>query len=175
MKAVLDCSAAVEMARHTEKGETLRTVLAMDGSSCVMAPNLIYAEVGSAMAKYVRARLTDEAEARAIIGDALELIDETIDIEGLYEEAFTEGIRLNHSIYDMFYFVLARRNAATLLTLDKRLNALCEREGVGCIHTVNVAEHLGTGLGGVADRFGNAGAAPRDDAEAPSGAEPVRR
>lgn len=38
----------------------------------------------------------------------------------------------------MFYFVLARRNAATLLTLDKRLNALCEREGVGCIHEVHV-------------------------------------
>lgn len=144
MRAVLDCSAAVEMARHTEKGETLRTVLAMDGSSCVMAPDVIYAEVGSAMAKYVRARLTDEAEARAIIGDALELVDETVDIEGLYEEAFSEGIRLNHSIYDMFYFVLARRNAATLFTLDKRLNALCESEGVGCLHEVHIPSLLGS-------------------------------
>ena len=142
MKMVIDCSAAVEMARHTEKGDELRSLLAMHGSSRVVAPDLIFAEVGSAMTKYVRAELTNEAEARAIIADALDLVDEFTDVEALYEEAFSESLRLNHSIYDMFYFVLARRNGATLLTLDKGLHALCEREGVSCIHTVRIPDGL---------------------------------
>ena len=37
---------------------------------------------------------------------------------------------MDHSIYDMIYLVLARRNNATLLTMDQRLVASAEKAGV---------------------------------------------
>jgi predicted nucleic acid-binding protein len=37
---------------------------------------------------------------------------------------------LDHSVYDMIYLVLARRNNATLLTMDQRLVASAEKAGV---------------------------------------------
>lgn len=142
MKVVLDCSAAVEMARHTPKGDVCRSHLAMRGDDEVLAPDLLYAEVGSAMAKYVRAGLATMQEAEGIVRDAIELVDAVVPIGALHEEAFAEAVRLGHSVYDMFYFVLARRNAATLYSFDKRLNALCEREGISCIHELNASELL---------------------------------
>ena len=39
------------------------------------------------------------------------------------------------SVYDMLYFVLARRNAATLFTLDRKLQQLCLDNGVDCVLT----------------------------------------
>lgn len=48
-------------------------------------------------------------------------------------EALTEAVRLRRPVYDMVYFVLARRLGATLFTLDKRLQALCIDNGVNCV------------------------------------------
>ena len=42
---------------------------------------------------------------------------------------------LRHPVYDMLYFVLARRNAATLFTLDRKLQQLCLDNGVDCVLT----------------------------------------
>ena len=39
----------------------------------------------------------------------------------LWKEALGEGIKYNHSIYDMFYAILARRNDAILITNDNKL------------------------------------------------------
>ena len=46
-----------------------------------------------------------------------------------------EAMRLRHPVYDMLYFVLARRNAATLFTLDRKLQQLCLDNGVDCVLT----------------------------------------
>ena len=155
MKIVLDCSAAVEMARHTPKGDEFRSHLGLRGDDEVIVPDLFYAEVSSAMAKYVRAGLATMQEAEGIVRDAVELADAVVPIEELYEEAFAEAVRLEHSVYDMCYFVLARRNAATLYSFDKRLNALCEREGVSCIYELDASELLvqrdGKGTSNVVD------------------------
>ena len=50
-------------------------------------------------------------------------------------EATKEAMRLRHPVYDMLYFVLARRNAATLFTLDRKLQQLCLDNGVDCVLT----------------------------------------
>ncbi len=130
MNAVLDCSAAIEIARGTERGGCLRDAIALDMGGKLMAPELYYAEVGSACSKYYRAGITDMATTKAIARDALDLVDETRPLAPLYAEAMAESLRLGHSIYDMFYLVLARREDATLITCDRRLNSLCESEGV---------------------------------------------
>ena len=63
----------------------------------------------------------------------LSLVDEFVPDTDLWEEALSESLRLRHSPYDLLYLVLARRNAATLLTLDHKLQKLCLDNGVNCV------------------------------------------
>ena len=55
------------------------------------------------------------------------MIDDFLDAKALWKEALAEGIKNNHSIYDMYYAVLARRNDATLITNDEALAKVCEK------------------------------------------------
>ena len=114
-------------------------MMSVDGEAKLVAPELIYAELGSAASKYYRAGMTDDKMTKALMADALDLIDETVSLDGLYFEALADALRLDHSIYDMFYFVLARRLDATLVSVDRKLNELCDREGVARIHLCKLA------------------------------------
>lgn len=77
-------------------------------------------------------------EAKGRIEAALELADEFIPVEENIDESLMEAIRQEHPVYDMLYATLARRNAATLFTGDKRLVALCENMGIDCVCEVPV-------------------------------------
>jgi len=105
-----------------------------------VAPQLFIAELNSALSKHVRAGDFSQESAHEYLKQALSLVDEFIDMNENNIEAFDEGIRNNHSTYDMFYLTLARRNGATLFTLDRRLIALCERLKIDCIHAVSLEE-----------------------------------
>lgn len=130
---VLDCSAAVHIARRTELGESFSWLMGLD-PECSIAPELFLAEVGNAFWKYAKAGACGAIEMRSYIRKAAALVDELVPMDELFVEASSEALRLDHSVYDMLYFVLARRNGATLVTADKGLNSLCEREGVACFH-----------------------------------------
>ncbi|MBQ9002724.1 MAG: type II toxin-antitoxin system VapC family toxin [Eggerthellaceae bacterium] len=47
-------------------------------------------------------------------------------------------MRLGHSVYDLLYFVLARRKGIALLTADKKLARLCEENGVECVRVLDL-------------------------------------
>lgn len=134
---VLDTSAAVDIVRETEKGIALALLMEEAGES-VLACDLFRAEVRNALWKYARAHIVTRQEALDCIDDACGLVDEFVPIEELGDEAFAEALRLNHSVYDMLYLCLARRRGATLLTLDKRLAALCHEAGVNCVEEVEL-------------------------------------
>lgn len=125
---VLDASAAVEMALEGEKSENLRGLMYM-GERCV-APDLFISEVANSFRKYVKAGLLPADEALRLTDKAIKLVDEFYSAKGLWREALRESIRLGHPTYDILYLVLARRNAATLYTLDRRLQDLCLKNGV---------------------------------------------
>lgn len=80
------------------------------------------------------------------------LLDEFYPLEPLQQEALSEGFRLQHSTHDMFYFVLARRMAATLMTADRRLMELCTCNGVDCIEEAKVELNEERKLGQFAQR-----------------------
>ncbi len=128
---VLDCSAAVEMVRGTSRGYGFRCLMLKDEH--VVASELFRAEVRNAFWKYARAGLLSVEDAEAHITEALGLVDEFVPLEENAAESFAEAVRQSHPVYDLFYVTLARRNAATLLTADKKLVALCERMGVNCV------------------------------------------
>lgn len=54
----------------------------------------------------------------------IDLVDDFIAADTLWKEALGEGIKNNHSIYDMFYAVLITNDAA-LAKVCKALNLEC--------------------------------------------------
>lgn len=128
---VLDCSAAVDIVRRTPKGAIL-TERIFTGEP-VVTSSLIHAELANALKKYVVAGLMSREDALNKMQAADQLVDSYANMAPDRIEALAEGLRLNHSTYDMFYFVLARHNAATLVTLDRSLAQLCKQEGVDCL------------------------------------------
>ncbi len=128
---VLDTCAAFEIAFHGPKYSLFMNAVA--GAEKVIAPTLFDSEVTNVLWKYARNGAVDEENARKTLSYILQMVDEYTDTSELAIEALHEGIRLGHSIYDMFYLVLARHNGATLLTTDKKLKALAKTMGVSVL------------------------------------------
>ena len=132
---VMDANAALAIAMGTDTGEALSLLQCAEEE--VIAPSLINAEVAHALTKYIRGNHIPSDEAIACGRDALAIVDRFVDDSSLWIEATTEAIRLDHSSYDMFYLLLARREGATLFTLDRRLQSLCESHGVNCVSFID--------------------------------------
>lgn len=128
---VLDCNAAIAIAMGTEYGNALSSLM-LTGEK-VIAPKQFCTELTHSLVKYVRGGYRDEVGAADLGERALGLVDEFYDDIELWREVLSESVRLNHSSYDVYYLVLARRTGATLFTLDKALSALSEQAGVNCI------------------------------------------
>ena len=131
---VLDCSAAIEMCRNTQKGRALRALL-LEGEQ-VVAPDLLKVELRNVVWKNRRAGHLGEAEANLWIQTVLSVVDNFVPSDANIDEAYAEANLRNHPVYDMLYATLARRHACCLFTLDKRLAAVCQEMGVNCIEEV---------------------------------------
>lgn len=131
---ILDASAAIDMARRTPEGEGLKELMLENEK--VVSCDLYRAEIGNIVRKMVRAGKLAKRIAPEYFEYCMQLVDEFVPIEDLIDEAFRESLRLDHPTYDMLYFVLARRTAGTLFTLDKGLINLCADHGVNSIDLV---------------------------------------
>lgn len=125
---VLDASAAIEMVLQSAEGQALESL--MRAGEKTISCELLRAEATSVFRKLVRTGNATSAEALGYLEKTCALVDEFVPIEELQTEALREGIRLDRSTYDMYYFVLARRSGATLFTLDRKLADLCVENGV---------------------------------------------
>ncbi len=131
---VIDCNVLVAMLNKTQEGIAMQNFLV--GENCIASVDSIKVELANALSKYARSGQISTDDAIAMHEKGLSLIDRFIPTDELAREAIAESIRLKHSAYDMFYFVLARRNAATLFTLDKKLQDICLDNGVNCIYSI---------------------------------------
>ena len=134
---ILDASAGCALSLGWPEGEKLRSL--MYRGERTLAPELYLSEVAHVLQKHVQGGRLGVREASEALSRAISLIDELIPMKDLAQEALSESLRLRHSSYDMFYFVLARRNAATLFTLDKRLIDLAMKNGLNCVFEPEVA------------------------------------
>lgn len=127
MNLVLDASAAIPAALSREPSDVL---VLIDVYSHVMAPDLFVAEVCSGLWKHVIAGQITSDVAVLRLNRALSFVDQRVPVVDLAEEALREAAARRHSVYDMFYIVLARREQATLLTLDNRMRMLAQAMNV---------------------------------------------
>lgn len=131
---VLDCSAAIEMCRNTQKGRALRALL-LEGEQ-VVAPDLLKVELRNVVWKYRRAGHLSEKEASLWIQTALGVVDSFVPSDVNIDEAYAEAVLREPPVYDMLYATLARRHACCLFTMDKKLIAACREMGVNCVEEV---------------------------------------
>lgn len=125
MTAVLDVSAAIEILLKKEKADLFGQ--AYQEASWIIAPELFVAELSNVLWKYERAKILAHDDCMYYTETGIGLVDDYFDLKELWKEAQGEGIKNGHSVYDLYYAILARRNDAILLTNDKSLAALCKK------------------------------------------------
>ena len=124
MTIVLDVSAAIQIVLKKEKKEYFDEIYKK--ASWVIAPSLYIAELTNVLWKYNKAGILEHDESQQYIDDGINIIDSYFSEKELWKEVLRESINNEHSAYDMFYAVLARRNDATLVSNDKKLLTICD-------------------------------------------------
>jgi predicted nucleic acid-binding protein len=128
MTGSIDVCGAMEILLRKEKADKFSK--ALQESALIVAPDLYIAELTNTFWKYHRAKIFTKDECLRYIHDGLEYVDRFTDSRELWQEAFSEGINNSHSIYDMFYMVVARRNDGILITSDSVLAAICKDNNI---------------------------------------------
>lgn len=128
---VLDVNAGVAMAQGTEEGKALGDLI-LTGEE-IIAPHFYLTEAANVAWKYVRVGQLDEEGSHIFLETIVDLVDRFVPAEEILIEALHLSIQNDHPLYDMLYLAVARRNAATLFTLDKKLRAICESNSVNCV------------------------------------------
>ena len=122
---VLDASAVVRLILldpvAADWSQTLET------AGMVVAPELMLTEVANTLWKLQRAQQLQGVNPQELLVHAKGLVDHIEPDRQLQVEALALAIHFNHSVYDCLYLALARREAATLLTADRKLQTLASQ------------------------------------------------
>ena len=136
---VIDANVAVEIAKDSARGGQFSEFVI--NADRVLAPALFISETANATWKHAvfgKPQMKDWMKFHIAV--VSEVDDFTPDAE-LFPEALTEAVKHKHSVYDMLYFVLARRTASTLLTCDRRLAEVCKRNDVPCVELIDLYQN----------------------------------
>jgi predicted nucleic acid-binding protein len=125
LACVLDASAAVRLILADPAAADLAE--RVGGAALVLAPELMLTELANTLWKLQRADRLNELDPQELLAEARELVDRLEPDRHLQAEALALACHLNHPVYDCLYLALARREAASLISSDRRLNALAER------------------------------------------------
>jgi predicted nucleic acid-binding protein len=125
LACVLDASAAVRLILADPAAADLAE--RVGGAALVLAPELMLTELANTLWKLQRADRLNDLDPQEMLAEARELVDRLEPDRHLQAEALALACHLNHPVYDCLYLALARREAASLISSDRRLNALAER------------------------------------------------
>jgi len=99
----------------------------LSSATLVIAPALMLTEVTNVIWKIGRTGGLGQADPQELLLEARQLVDHLEPDQALQPEALALALHLDHSVYDCLYLALARREAASLVSMDRRLLALAER------------------------------------------------
>ncbi len=125
LACVLEASAAVRLIL----GDPAAAAMAeqIREAAVVMAPELMLTEVANTLWKLQRAGHLADLDPQQLLAEARDLVDRVEADRHLQAEALALACHHDHPVYDCLYLTLARREAATLISLDRRLQQLAER------------------------------------------------
>jgi predicted nucleic acid-binding protein len=119
MTIVLDVSAAMQIVLQKERKDYFESLVKK--ASWVIAPELYISEITNVLWKYHKNKILTHDECLQYLEDGLALIDDFFTEKDMWKEVLGESIKNDHSAYDMFYAILARRNDSILVSHDKEL------------------------------------------------------
>ena len=128
MTVVLDASGAVEIALKNLRSEDFKEIL--QKADVILAPDTYISEVTNVFWKYRKFSNFSDEICLSGIEFCINLIDNFIASKELWRESYSEGIKNQSSTYDMFYLITARRNSGFLISTDKKLNTIADKEGL---------------------------------------------
>jgi len=132
MTVVIDVSGAMEVLLQREKAEKICKIL--QESTLVITPDLYVSELTNTLWKYFSFKALSQEECFQFIQQGIKLVDKFVNSKDIWEEAFSEGVKNKHSIYDMLYMVTARRNNGTLITNDSELVLICKKNQIQIVY-----------------------------------------
>jgi predicted nucleic acid-binding protein len=118
---VVDASIVVKWFLPEQSSEEARQLL--DESIELVAPDLVFAEVGSAVWKRVRMRQLEAPLARRMVADIANIGVQPVETRILLKDAMGVALSAGITVYDALYLVLAVRLGTQLVTADERLSA----------------------------------------------------
>ena len=127
MSLIVDASVAVKWVTEEENSDRAEELFVADGA--LVAPELVLAEVGNALWKKFRnGRLEADQAVRAVhrMPAFFGLLVPSFE---LASAAMRLSTTLDHPIYDCFYLALAEREAAPIVSADRKLLAAAARLG----------------------------------------------
>jgi len=116
---VVDASVAVKWFIHEPDRPAARRLLEPD--SRLIAPELLVAEVASAMWKRVMAGEGDARQAPLTAASLPRFFARLLPLAPLAARALEIAAALRHPVYDCFYLALAESEDTMLVTADRRL------------------------------------------------------
>jgi predicted nucleic acid-binding protein len=122
---VIDASVAVKWVlpeQGADRAAALRTT-----DEDLIAPDLIVAEVGSAIWKRAIGKEISRIQAVRAVDIAARLLTRLVPIAELADRAMALAIDIRHPIYDCFYLALAQRENTAVVTADQRLFAAARK------------------------------------------------
>jgi predicted nucleic acid-binding protein len=122
---VVDASAVVRIIEGAEPAASFQEALLQ--ADLVLAPELMLTEVANALWRLQRSGQLEVDGLQRRLSRAVELVDVIEPDRHLQAEALALACHLDHPVYDCLYLALARREAAVLVTADKRLQQLAAR------------------------------------------------
>jgi predicted nucleic acid-binding protein len=125
MSLVVDASVAVKWVLPEAASE--RAIAIRQDGEDLIAPALVYAEVGSAIWRAVLRGDVTATEAPRALSAVVTHYRRIIPLAELAESALQLAMQLRHPIYDCFYLALAQRERCPLITADARLIAAGKR------------------------------------------------
>ena len=128
MNLVLDTSAGIEVALGRAKAKPIVSLL--NDAEWVIAPELYMMEAANTFWKLGRLSEVTLDRCEKGLELTISMIDDFFGSRDLFRESFSLACLANHPVYDMLYFVLARRHNAQLVTLDKKLSSIAVKHGV---------------------------------------------
>ena len=123
MNCVIDASVLVKFFIPeilSKKAEELNARI-MEGDLRLLAPDLIFAEVGNILWKKHRRKELSRAEAEEIVDAVVSLPMEIETSKALLPFAVDLGLAYGITVYDALYVSLAKVHETILITADKKL------------------------------------------------------
>jgi predicted nucleic acid-binding protein len=125
MPLVVDASVAVKWLLPEVHSLAARRIL--DADEVLLAPDLLWAEVGNVLWKRCRSGDLTRDEVRDLLRDFRRLPVTTVPVKELVVEAMEIAVRFDRSIYNSLYLALAVTRECRLVTADRAFCSILKR------------------------------------------------